>query len=289
MKSLPLMDSINQLENATWLDPAAKSIRKVVRKVIRQRDLQDFLHGVPFGHPLHPVMVQIPIGAWTSASILDLCPGTRKASTILIGAGLAAVLPAVASGLMDWSKAEPGAQRTGLVHAALIDVAVSLYAVSLIQRCTGRDKAGRIFSAAGMAAVSAGGFLGGHLAYRQGTGISRVIDIPNQVPSGWHRVAALDELQEGGLSSGMIGETPLVLLRRNDTVHALADTCSHLGGPLSEGKLLDDGDPCVECPWHKSVFSLRNGEVIHGPATAPQPHFQTRIVEGQVEARLKPA
>lgn len=289
MKSLPFMDSINQLENATWLDPAAKSIRKVVKNVFRQRDLRDLLHGVPFGHPLHPVMVQIPIGAWTSASILDLVPGTQKASAMLVGTGIAAVLPAVASGLVDWSKSEPGPQRTGLVHAGVNVVATSLYAISLIQRCSGREKAGKIFSIAGMAAVSTGGFIGGHLAYRQGVSISRVIDIPNNVPSGWQQVASLDSLEEGKLARGMIGETPLVLFRRNGTVRALADTCSHLGGPLNEGKLIDDGDPCVECPWHQSMFSLRTGEVIHGPATAPQPHFETRIVEGQIEARLRPA
>lgn len=289
MKSLPFMDSINRLENATWLDPAAKSVRKVVKKVLRQRDLRDLLHGVPFGHPLHPVMVQIPIGAWTSASILDLVPGTQKASCVLVGTGIAAVLPAVASGFVDWSKTEPGPQRTGLVHAAVNVVATSLYAISLVQRCTGREKAGKIFSAMGMAAVSTGGFIGGHLAYRQGAAVSRVIEIPNNVPSGWHQIAALDSLGEGKLERGMIGATPLVLYRRSGTVRALANTCSHLSGPLNEGKLLDDGDPCVECPWHQSVFSLRTGEVIHGPATAPQPHFETRIVEGQVEARLKPA
>lgn len=287
MKSMPLLESVQELEKATSLDPAVKTVRRLVNKVFSQRDVRDLLHGVPFGHPLHPVLVQIPIGAWTSASILDCVRGTEKASMALIGTGIAAVLPASASGLVDWSKTEPGPQRTGLVHAVTNGAANLLYIISLLQRCTGHHRAGKVFSLLGLATVSAGGFIGGHLAYRQGAGISRVIDIPNEVPAGWHRITTLESLVDGELERRLIGETPVVLLRQGEKVHALANTCSHLTGPLNEGKLLDGGNPCVECPWHKSVFSLRTGEVIHGPATAPQPHFETRVIDGHVEARLK--
>ncbi|HET7414859.1 MAG TPA: Rieske 2Fe-2S domain-containing protein [Arthrobacter sp.] len=290
MKSLPALESsLQQLEKATWLDPTVKSLSRIVKKAVPQRDVRDLLHGVPFGHALHPVMAQITLGAWSSAAVLDLLPGNEKASAVLIGTGLASVLPTAAAGLMDWSKAEPGPKRTGLVHAAVNVTATGIYAISLIQRCTGHHSAGKIFGALGFAAVSAGGFLGGHLAYRQGVGISRVVEIPNQVPSGWQRITSLETLTDGELERRLIGEVPLVLLRKGEEVHALANTCSHLTGPLNEGKLFDGDDPCVECPWHKSVFSLRTGEVIHGPATAPQPHFETRVIDGHVEARLKPA
>ncbi|WP_026817900.1 Rieske 2Fe-2S domain-containing protein [Arthrobacter castelli] len=287
MKSLPLLESVQHLEKASWLDPAIKTVNRIVKKAVPQRDVRDLLHGVPLGHPLHPAVVQLPLGAWASASILDLFPGNEKTSTLLVGTGIAGVMPAAASGLIDWSKAGRGAQRTGLVHAAVNAAATSFYWVSLIQRCTGHHRAGKVFSAIGFATASASGFLGGHVAYRQGVGMSRVIDIAGQVPSGWQRVTTLDSLSDGQLAKGLVGETPLVLLRRGQTVHALVDTCSHLGGPLNEGKMIDDGDPCVECPWHKSVFSMRTGGVVHGPATAPQPRFETRIVEGTVEARLQ--
>lgn len=290
MKSLPMMESVRKLESASFLDPAAKKLRKVANSVLRQRDLADLLHGVPFGHPVHPVLVQIPIGAWTSASVLDLLPGQEKASAVLVGTGIAAALPAVASGYADWSQTDRQTQRVGVVHMAVNTLGTSLYAISLLQRCTGRHTAGKMFSAAGLAIVSAGGFLGGHLSFRQGAGVSRVIGVEQQVPSGWHSITSLDSLTEGKLERRLLGETPLVLLRRGEKVHALANTCSHWSGPLNEGQLIDDGgDPCVQCPWHKSVFSLRSGEVIHGPATAAQPRFETRVVDGYVEVSLASA
>jgi nitrite reductase/ring-hydroxylating ferredoxin subunit len=84
----------------------------------------------------------------------------------------------------------------------------------------------------------------------------------------------------------MVDEVPVLVVREpGDLVHVLADRCSHLSGPLSEGKLTDDG--CVECPWHGSLFRLADGENLRGPATAPQPVFDSRVTaEGQVEVRL---
>jgi nitrite reductase/ring-hydroxylating ferredoxin subunit len=66
----------------------------------------------------------------------------------------------------------------------------------------------------------------------------------------------------------------------------LSDACSHLSGPLHEGKVEERGEPCVVCPWHGSAFSLRSGEVLGGPATAGQPRFSTRIENGLVEVSL---
>ncbi|MDX3772479.1 MULTISPECIES: Rieske (2Fe-2S) protein, partial [unclassified Streptomyces] len=60
-------------------------------------------------------------------------------------------------------------------------------------------------------------------------------------------------------------------------------SCSHMGGPLSQGAI-EDG--CVRCPWHGSVFRLQDGWNVRGPATAAQPVFETRITGGHVEARL---
>jgi nitrite reductase/ring-hydroxylating ferredoxin subunit len=79
---------------------------------------------------------------------------------------------------------------------------------------------------------------------------------------------------------------PLLVFRQGDDVHVLSDVCSHLSGPLHEGKIEERGEACVVCPWHGSAFSLRSGEVLGGPATSAQPRFSTRVVDGAVEVSL---
>uniref|UniRef100_UPI000AF6BD29 Rieske (2Fe-2S) protein n=1 Tax=Streptomyces neyagawaensis TaxID=42238 RepID=UPI000AF6BD29 len=78
---------------------------------------------------------------------------------------------------------------------------------------------------------------------------------------------------------------PILVVRgTGGTLHGLAERCSHLAGPLSEGTVADG---CVQCPWHGSVFRLSDGWNVRGPATAPQPAFDTRITDGHVEIRLR--
>ena len=80
-------------------------------------------------------------------------------------------------------------------------------------------------------------------------------------------------------------EIPVLLARKNGKLFAIANTCSHLGGPLDEGELCDNNT--VKCPWHGSVFSLEDGSVVNGPASEPQPQFEVRAKNGQIEVRLK--
>jgi nitrite reductase/ring-hydroxylating ferredoxin subunit len=176
----------------------------------------------------------------------------------------------------------------GIVHAAANILAVGLYGASLFQRARGRSTSGKLLGYLGLAVVSGAGFLGGHLAYRQAAGANHVEDVPHRFPSGWQRVAPLGELENGKLETRTVAGVPLLLLRRGSTVDVIADTCSHLSGPLHEGELTDaDGDnPCVTCPWHGSIFSLTTGDVVHGPATAPQPKFETLVRDGMVEVLL---
>lgn len=76
-----------------------------------------------------------------------------------------------------------------------------------------------------------------------------------------------------------------VLLHRQDArIYALASTCSHLGGPLDEGKT---SDGCITCPWHGSVFRLDDGRIVRGPASTPQPTYETRVANGRIEVRAK--
>lgn len=287
MKPLPALELVARLEDADWLDPLAKGVRKAVRKVIRPAWARDLLHGVPLGHPVHPLAVQVPLGAWVSAAVLDALPGNKDAAAVLVGVGTAAAVPAAVAGFTDWTQLHSQQQRVGLVHAAANLAATGLYAASLVERASGRQASGKVLAYLGLATVSAGGFLGGHLTYRQAAGVNHTEDVPHRFPSGWQPLGPLADLAEGKLEQRTVAGLPLLVHRQGDTVHVLSDVCSHLAGPLHEGKLKDhDGDPCVVCPWHRSTFSLRTGEVVAGPATARQPRFEARTVDGTVEVRL---
>jgi nitrite reductase/ring-hydroxylating ferredoxin subunit/uncharacterized membrane protein len=301
MKPLPALELVTRLEDADWLDPAAKKVRKVVKRVIRPKWARDVLHGVPIGHPVHPLAVQVPLGAWISAAVLDALPGNDRAAAVLIGVGTGTAVPSAVAGFTDWTQLHPQQQRVGLVHAAANITATSLYAASLVARAQGHRGSGKALAYLGLAVVGAGGFLGGHLTYRQAAGVNHSEDVPHRFPSGWQPLAPLAELPERKLHKIVVAEIPLLAYREGEDVRVLSDVCSHLSGPLHEGKLKggrlqggdnqdggpDDGsDACVVCPWHGSTFSLRTGEVQAGPATAKQPFFETRVSDGLVEVCL---
>lgn len=289
MKPLPALELVARLEDAEWLDPVAKGVRKAVKKVIRPRWARDVLHGVPIGHPVHPLAVQVPMGAWLSAAVLDAVPGTERAAKVLVGVGAASVLPSAVAGFTDWSQLHPQQQRVGLVHAAANITATSFYLASLVQRARGRHGSGKVLAYLGLATVTGGGFLGGHLTYRQAAGVNHSEEIPHRFPAGWHPMAQLSDLPDGELAKRVVAGLPLLVFREGEQVNVLSDVCSHLSGPLHEGKLKDGGDgagPCVVCPWHRSTFSLRTGEVQAGPATSRQPTFETRVTGGLVEVCL---
>ncbi|WP_066516413.1 DUF2231 domain-containing protein [Curtobacterium ammoniigenes] len=149
-----------------------------MRAVIRSKSLRAVLHGEPLGHPAHPLLVQVPLGAWISASMLDLVPGGGRPARHLVGAGLLASGGAIAAGVVDWSDLDPEQQRTGWVHAAINTTALALYAASWRDRRNGRTGRGKLLGFAGLLVVSGGGWLGGHLAYRQRAGVSRHGEVP---------------------------------------------------------------------------------------------------------------
>lgn len=289
MKRLPFVPLLDHLENATVLDPLANGIRGIVNAVVRPQWLRDVLHGVPLGHPLHPLAVQVPLGAWTSAALLDAVPGSERAARMLVATGVVSALPSAAAGYTDWSELHEQQSRVGIVHSTANLLATVLYTVSFVQRVRGKGSNGKALGYLAFGVVAFGGFLGGHLSYRQAAGVNHAEDVPHRVPQGWHPLGPLNGLASGRLEHLMLGEIPLLVLRRGDDVHVLSDVCSHLSGPLHEGELT--GSPmgaqqCVVCPWHGSTFSLETGEVVHGPATAPQPKFQTRVSNGILEVLL---
>jgi nitrite reductase/ring-hydroxylating ferredoxin subunit len=270
---------VNRLETAAGLDRVITPLQKAARWIRPGRG-RDALHGVWLGHPLHPALAQAAIGAWMSAGVLDVSPGSAREARRLAGIGLIVSTPAALAGIADWSEQHEQQMRVGLVHAAANLSALSLYGVSLTTR---REGASRALRYAGLVAVSVGGFLGGHLAFRQAAGANHAEAVPHLVQPGWHELMPIDELPDGRPVRTMLGEVPLLVVRTGREAHVLADQCGHLSGPLSDGEIADG---CVTCPWHGSVFRLSDGGVVRGPATVAQPAFETAVRGGVLSVCL---
>ncbi len=246
---------------------------------------KDLLSGTWLGHPLHPLLTDIPIGAWASALVLDLFGGDsgERAADQLVGLGAVAALPTAVSGLSDWSDMLGAERRIGFVHALGNATAVALYGLSYVSRRQGRRGRGLALSLLGASAVTLGGYLGGHLTYRRGVNVDR--HAWDEGTEDWVEVALMAELEEGTPVAAPAGDDVVLLLRRGGHIRALSDICSHAGGPLHEGEI--DKQDQVTCPWHASTFRLEDGKVMHGPATGPQPVYDVRIDDGKVLVRRR--
>ncbi|REK86980.1 Rieske (2Fe-2S) protein [Streptomyces inhibens] len=281
------MTSLDALSRLEKLDAVINPAQRAVRGLPLGR-LRDVLHGLPIGHPLHPVLVQIPMGAWLSAAVLDVVPGAGRNARLLVGLGVLSAAPAALAGWVDWAEQHEDQMRTGLVHAASVAAAIGLYAGSWVHRGRGRTALGKALGFAGLCAAGTGGMLGGHLAFRQAAGANKAEPVPHLLEEGWHPVGRVEDFPVGEAVRRELGEVPLLVIREpGGRIHVLAERCSHLSGPLSDGKIADG---CVECPWHGSIFRLSDGANIRGPATAPQPSFQVRLDDdGTVHVRLPSA
>jgi nitrite reductase/ring-hydroxylating ferredoxin subunit len=277
---------VEQIEKASWLDPVSNRLQSFVRSVLRPRWLRDVLHGVWLGHPVHPVLVQVPIGAWLSAATLDLRAGNERAATTLVAVGNIAAVPAAVAGVNDWASLSTDQRRIGLFHWASNGVAVGLFTASLVARLRGGHKVGRRLTLAGLGAAAASAYLGGHLAYREAAGVNHAAPLLRLLPSGWQDLGQLTEFAEGEIAVRQAGGVPVVVYRNGDRCSVLLEACGHHGGPLGRGEVIDvDGQRCVVCPWHGSTFRLADGSVVHGPAGTNQPALQVRLHGGRVQVR----
>ena len=236
------------------LDDYAEPVQEAVHAV--PQPVRDVLDGVWFGNPLHPALTDVPLGAWSAAFALDLV-GSEAADGAL-AVGILGAVPAALTGLNDWSHLKDDARRIGTVHALVNSAGLTLNVLSLAAR------------------------RGGHLSFGLGVRVNRTaFESPRD------RYAPVCEESElnGGKLVGVELEGESVVASRSEEsgeVCAIAATCSHLGGPLDEGKR--DGDT-VMCPWHGSRFDLCSGEVRGGPAVYPQPRYEARVRAGKVEIR----
>jgi len=248
--------------------------------------IRDFLNGTWLGAPLHVVVKDVPIGAWTVAlafDALDMMRSRREfaqAADTSIAIGLVCAAGTVVTGIADWSDVDPPARRTGFIHGLLNLGATALLTTSLILRRKRSRRAGRICAAFGYAVMSYAAHLGGKLVYDHRVGVDRTDG--QEFPKEFVPVLPEAQLEDSKPTRALHDCVPILLVRRGERVFALAETCSHFSGPLAEGKL--EGDSIV-CPYHYSRFALEDGRVINGPAVHPQPCLEVRIRDGQIEVR----
>lgn len=281
-----LYDLARRLEKVDALDKMAAPLAAAVKKAIGPGLRKDLLSGVGLGHPLHPALTDIPIGAFTGATILDLVGRGRHepAAEALLGAGILAALPTAAAGLADWSDTYGGEQRVGLVHAAGNVAALALFGASLAARRAGAQGLGRVLSFAGFGVLGGSGYLGGYLSFARGVGVNNAFN--EAKPKDWTPVLEEAQLAEGTPVRVEVDGTGILLYRRGDRMFAIGSRCSHAGGPLEEGEV-DAGSLCVTCPWHQSVFRLEDGDVVHGPASVPQAAYDVRSESSKIEVRAR--
>jgi nitrite reductase/ring-hydroxylating ferredoxin subunit/uncharacterized membrane protein len=292
--------AIGGIESADWLDPLGYALGNALSRPMqlagrRGRTVRDALHGSTWlGHPLHPLLVTVPIGSWTLALGLDILgalglardSGQTRAAEFALRAGAAGAVAAGAAGLFDWQYTDGRDRRTGLVHGTLNSAALGLHLLSLSLRRRGRLSQGRAASAVGWATMFAGAYLGGHLVYRRRIGVDHADRSPE--PRGFTPVLAVSDLEEDrprrvevwdGVTRQGVG---VVLVRHRGRIHALGARCAHMGGPLDGGWVLGEA---LVCPWHGSRFDLETGQPSGGPSTCPQPRYAVRVREGKIEIR----
>jgi uncharacterized membrane protein len=177
MTNSPLNAIVERLELVKALDGPGRMAGRVVRGLIPDGAPRDVLSGAWLGHALHPLMTDIPVGAWTSSVLLDWVggKGSRSAADRLILTGVLTAGATAATGWSDWADEEqgnPAVRRSGLVHAAANGTATTLMISSYLARKRGARGHGRLLSLAGSAVLGAGGWLGGHLSYTLGAGVT---------------------------------------------------------------------------------------------------------------------
>ncbi len=276
--------------------PVDEKLQKLLDKALyggghpSAQKIRNFLNGTWLGEPLHVVLTDVPVGAWTVAMAFDALDLVfnraefARACETSIGIGLFAAAGAAVTGMTDWSDVDPPARRLGLIHGLLNLSGAALFATSLFLRKKKSRQTGRIIRVLGYAVMSYAAHLGGKLVYEHRVGVDRT---DGQVfPEQFAAVLPETSLIDGKLTRAIYQGTPILLVRRGDRLFAMAETCSHFSGPLSEGKL--EGDTVV-CPYHFSRFALEDGRVLDGPAVHPQPCLEVRTWNGQIEVRHAPA
>ncbi len=283
---------ITTISNQKWIQNSAEPLQKAVRGAFAGeagREVKNFLHGTWLGHPLHPALTDIPVGAWTAALALDALESLsgRKecgsAADLAIGVGLVGAVGSAVTGITDWSETDDPGRKVGLLHGLLNVTATSLYTASLFMRKSRSSRrSGVALSMLGYAVAFASAYLGGHLVFGEQIGVDHTATSDANKPEKFTRSIAADDLKQNKPTRVMVDGIAILLVKRNDEIYALTETCPHMGGPLSEGKLVGDA---IQCPWHGSQLALEDGHVVNGPTAFPARCYDVRMRGGYIEVR----
>jgi nitrite reductase/ring-hydroxylating ferredoxin subunit/uncharacterized membrane protein len=265
-----------------WAKPVGDWLHGVTAAVFgRILPVRDFLAGTWLGHPLHPLLTDVPIGALTVTIVLDLI-GQPVAADVALLIGVLTMLASALAGYSDYSTTDGRARVRATVHSAVMLVSLVIYIVSLAIRATGPTNRALPIALSIVAYVilAGGAFVGGDVVFLLGNMVDR--HAWRSAGTKWAPVE-VGEIAEGSLVKAKVGIQDLVLIRTGDAILALHNQCAHAGGPLNEGTLVDG---CLECPWHGSRFEVASGHRRRGPTVYDQPTYEVRKVDaGGYEAR----
>jgi len=273
-----------------WARPFGEFNHRWLATLFRPiRPVKDFLNGSWLGHPIHPAVTDVPIGAFIVALVLDLV-GQADAALVALVVGQVTFVVALVTGLADFADADGSARARATTHGTIMFVAGFVTASSMIGRMSGvvDPTVTTSLLVIGLVLVLAGAFVGGDLVFVFGNMVSR--HAFRGAGTKWIAldtggVADLADLPESTPTKMRAGINDLVVVRIGDAVHALHAVCAHAGGPLEKGTVTPDG--CLQCPWHGTRYQLADGTLRRGPAVYDQPAYEVRSTETGYEVRRR--
>jgi len=288
-----LLDRMIRRQN--WMEPWGDAIQGATGAIYSGlgapgRALKNAMHGTTvLGHPLHPAVTDVPIGAWTVGVAADYAAHftgriPTEAGDIGLIVGVLSALLAAVTGYTDFHETFGHERRVALLHGLTNTVVLVLMAVSLALRWwagSGAHPLAVALATVGWVGVLAGGYIGGHLVFGIGTTVNRTAFLDGF--EGVAAVGASTDFAEGELHRVNANGMAVLMVRRGGRLCAISAVCSHAGGPLDEGAL--DGT-VITCPWHFSKFDVRTGRVCGGPATFSVPALRVLEIDGTVSVEL---
>jgi len=282
------------VRSLTWMDGVGQALQKAVGWFYDGlgapgKTIKNLLHGTNvLGHPLHPAITDVPLGAWTVGVLADwLFVVTGRvpavAGDLALAVGVAGAILAAITGFTDHHDTSGFELRTATVHGLTMTAVLVIELVSLGLRLwtPGLHMTAIVVSSFGWLLALAGAYVGGHLSFGIGTGVNHNAFFAG--PMEFVRVGTRDDFPEGEMRRVEAGGLPVVILRSKGLLRAMGAVCAHAGGPLDQGTL--DGE-VVTCPWHYSQFRFSDARVVGGPATFDQPLLTVRERGGVVEVKL---
>lgn len=282
------------IDSQSWLDSVGDPLQSYINSLFAEngqtgKEIQNFLNGVWLGHPLHPVLTDVPVGAWTCTLALDSIASLsdneslEAAADITLATGLAAGVASAITGLTDWKDTWGDERKVGLAHGLTMTTAVAGYSLALLLRLAGARKTGVALSNLAYGLTALGAYVGGDEVFDIGYPVNHTAF--QHGPGDYVEVMPEADLPEGQPQKVDARGVSVVLVKQGGAIYALHDTCVHAGCSLSGGTV--EGRSII-CPCHGSQYDLADGSVIHGPATMPEPHFDVRVQNGTIEVKQAP-